>query len=130
MGQALDGAMVPALQAAGPPEARLRAMIEASSAAREAFASAGGSPTLDYNGMDQVVVDLKQAFFLALSQAIAEAQRPASERLAALDALDALVEADWPVGLPADNELARWTIGARLDGHLSVQLAREAVGGS
>jgi len=127
LGPALDNALVPALEATGAPEARLQAMVSAANAAREAFTAAGGSPTQDFNGLDPVQLDLKQALFVALAGAIGADPRGADEKRVALDSLDALVTADWPIGLPSDNEMAPWTIGARLDATLAIQLAREGL---
>jgi hypothetical protein len=127
LGAALADALVPALETAGAPEVRLQALVAAANAAREAFVAGGGSPTQDFNGMDPVQTDLKQALFVALAGAIGADGRSTAEKQAALDALDGVVAADWPIGLPPDSEMAPWTLGARLDATLAIQLAREAL---
>lgn len=127
LGAALADTLVPALEASGAPEARLRALVAGANAAREAYVAGGGSPTQDFSGLDPVQVDLKQALFVALAGAIGADGRSAAEKRVALEELDGVVTADWPIGLPPDNELAPWTVGARLDATLAIQLAREAL---
>ena len=100
-------------------------MLQANAAAQDAYALAGGSPTQDFDGLDPVLIDLKQAFFKALATAIMATDRPDADKKAALEALLPLTEADWPLGIPEFNEMAPCTFTARLSARLSVQVELE-----
>ena len=128
LGPAVD-AMIDALQAPGPAADRLRAASAAAQTRRVALADAGRQANFTWNGLDLVEYDLKICFFDALARAIAAAAAPAADRLAALQALTALVNQDPPVGLPAPNERVSWTMTGRMTAETMVAVQIEALGG-
>lgn len=108
------GPFVPALRAAleapGDPVARLTALSAQAVEAAQALAQAGRVGSFNNFGLDPVVADLRLAFLVALGDAVAADPAPAAERKAALEALLALHDAPYPVGLPAPNPRVDWTL--------------------
>jgi hypothetical protein len=130
LGKFLDSAIIPALESAGDPADRLRAMAGAIQQARMAFASSGRGPNLSFNGLDPVETDLRVAFFVALSAKVAShVESPRETRLAALQGLLALVHADDPVGVPGPKDTEPWNATARVTAETEIEVQIEKLGG-
>lgn len=128
LGAALKDEMIPALEAAGPPEERLRTMGEAANAARARYAAQGQQADFTFQGMDPVEVDLKVVFFRDLAAAIAADSSLSTEaKREALESLLPLVEAESPVGLPAPDERVPHTQTARLTAKTMIEAKLEAL---
>jgi hypothetical protein len=130
LGKFLDSRVIPALEGPGEPAARLRAMAAAVQQARMAFAASGRAPNLSFNGMDPVETDLREAFFVALSAKVAGHVETRKEaRLAALQALLALVRSDEPVGVPAPKDSQPWNATARITAETEIEVHIEKLQG-
>jgi len=123
-GDVIDKHMIPALQAEGSPEARIRAMMDAANAARTAVTVAGKIPG---DGLSAVEIDLKVGFLHSLAAAIATGEASPADKKAALESLLPLPTSAYPVGLPENNTMQPWTLGAQLAGRAEIAQHLEAM---
>lgn len=127
MGPHLD-AMVGALEAAGPPAERLKALTRSAGAARAAFAASGSRNPRPIDALAYVETDLRVAFFHDLAEAIAGSPAPTHDKLQALRELRALVDADPPIGVPEPHPNRPWSGTARQTAQVAVEAAMERLG--
>lgn len=128
LGLYLDSQMIPALEASGDPIQRLTKMANAATAARVKLAEAGRQADFSFNGLDPVEIDLRVAFFVVLSQQIAESKQGGrTEKIEALKTLIAIVHKPYPVGIPEPSEQVSWTATAQLTAETAIQVHLEAL---
>lgn len=116
-----------ALEAPGAPVARLTALTEVARQGALALNEAGRVGSFNNFGLDQVQADLRLGFFVAMSAAVAADPAPVAQRRAALEALLALYNAPYPVGLPAPNKRVSWTLLLQASAEAQISTHLEAL---